>query len=361
MTLHSLRPSRKALAAAVLAAAAAIVAFAGPMDPPPGPIGPTGKTLAEVAPRIAINSVNTPGDAACVFRITQAGSYVLTDNVLGTVGKHGIAISCSGVTLDLNGFIVLGPGAGSLDGITVTVQDQTSITIKNGTVQGWGGDGIDLTSANANNSRVTGVVVSANAGNGLAVGTGCAVHECSVFGNTLAGILTAGGCSVQGCTAYSNLGSGIVIGTGSAVERCTSYFNDSSGISAGNGCTIADCTCRINTRDGILATAACVIRGNTCTSNGLGTGDGAGVHVTGTDCKIDGNACISADRGVDIDTSGNLIIRNTCTGNTNNWAIVSGNAIGPIVTVTTTTSSITGNGASASTLGTADPYANFNY
>lgn len=337
-----------------------VVAIGGPVDPPSGPIGPTGKTIAELEPRTAINAANTPGDATSLFRITQPGSYTLTGNLQGVAGKHGIAIAASGVTLDLNGFAVIG-AAGSLDGISVVASDLTTITVRNGTVRAWGGDGVDLSTMNANNARLSELLVSANAANGIAAGTGCAVTSCSVFGNALVGISAAGGCAISDCTTYSNFGTGISTGSGCAVIRCTSYFNDAAGISVGSGSTVADCTCRLNTTDGILATSACVIRANTCTNNGFGTGDGAGIHTTGTDNRIDGNTCLLADRGIDVDTSGSLIVRNTCSGNTNNWTIVAGNAIGPIVTAATNAAAINGNVAAPSTLGTTDPFANFNY
>lgn len=360
---HNRVGSTKRTAAAVAALAAltaAMTAIGGPVDPPSGPIGPTGKTIAELEPRTAINAANTPGDATSLFRISQPGSYTLTGNLQGVAGKHGIAIAASGVTLDLNGFDVSGV-AGSLDGISVVTAGVTAVTVRNGNVRGWSGDGVDLLTQNANNSRVADLLVSANTGNGVAAGTGCAVTGCSVFGNGLAGINTAGGCAVTACTTYSNLGPGIFTNSGCAVERCTSYYNDAAGISVGSGSTVADCTCRLNTTDGILATSACVISNNTCTNNGFGTGDGAGVHTTGTDNRIEGNTCLLADRGVDVDTSGSIIVRNTCSGNTSNWTIVAGNSIGPIVTAATNAASINGNAAAPSTLGTTDPFANFNY
>src|SRR5438105_3055049 len=93
---------------------------AGDLNPPAGPVAPTHKTLTEVEPRIAINATNTPGDANSLFKITQPGSYYLTGNITGVAAKNGIAIAASGVTLDLNGFDLLGV-ASSLDGVSVTV------------------------------------------------------------------------------------------------------------------------------------------------------------------------------------------------------------------------------------------------
>src|SRR5438034_11001068 len=82
--------------------------FAGSLTPPAGPITGTMKSITEVEPRIAINATNTPGDTNSLFKITQPGSYYLTGNIAGVASKHGIEIVASGVTLDLNGFDLVG-------------------------------------------------------------------------------------------------------------------------------------------------------------------------------------------------------------------------------------------------------------
>jgi len=104
----------------------------------------------------------------------------------------------------------------------------------------------------------------------------------------------------------------------------------------------------------------CDVRNNTCSQNGNG-GDGAGVHATGGDNRIEGNNCTLSDRGIDVDASGNIILKNTCSGNTSNWEIAVGNSLGPIVVAGTNAAVISGNGPAASTLGSTDPNANFSY
>src|SRR5881392_43776 len=96
---------------------AAAVLHAGPLNPPAGPVASSYKTLTEVEPRTAISAANTPGDSDSLFKITQPGSYYLTGNIQGVSGKHGVEIAASGVTLDLNGFDLLG-APGSLDGVS---------------------------------------------------------------------------------------------------------------------------------------------------------------------------------------------------------------------------------------------------
>jgi len=104
-----------------------------------------------------------------------------------------------------------------------------------------------------------------------------------------------------------------------------------------------------------------VIRGNTCATNGLGAGDGANIHATLTQNRIAGNHCSSADRGIGVDNFGNIIIKNTCSGNTINWVIVANNVCGPILDRTAPASAaINGNSAPDST-GSAHPNANFTY
>ncbi|MEK6704086.1 MAG: hypothetical protein AABZ53_17660, partial [Planctomycetota bacterium] len=71
--------------------------------------------------------------------------------------------------------------------------------------------------------------------------------------------------------------------------------------------------------------------------------------------------CASADRGIDVDSLGNIIIGNTCSGNNSNWEIAIGNSVGPIVVAGSNAAVISGIGPVASTLGSTDPHANFSY
>lgn len=357
---RNLKPAHWAAFAAALSALVLIAAGRGPLEPPAGPISTTGKSIAEIQPRIPINAANTPPGTNSLFKITVPGSYYLTANIQGASGKHGIEIAASGVTIDLNGFELFG-AQGSLDGISLTAANQSNISITNGSIRGWGGSGIDLLANLVVNARVTEVRSGNNGASGIAIGTACVVTGCQTSNNGGNGFNTGAACTLTNCSAYGNGIHGFNINNATTVAHCSSYFNVSCGVNALTGCTITDNNIRINSGDGVKTTASCVIKANTCTSNGFSTGFGAGIHVTGTDNVIEANACSAADTGIDVDTNGNLIIKNVCTGNSNNWSLASGNAIGPIVTVTTTTSSINGNGASPSTLGTTDPFANFNY
>ena len=305
--------------------------YAGPLDPPTGPITSTYKTLTEVEPRTAINATNTPGDADSLFKITLPGSYYLTGNITGVVGRHGIEIVASGVTLDLNGFELRGV-AGSLDGMSTTVSGLTNIGVVNGSVRTWGGDGIDLGSMTATNCRVDGVRASGNAGTGIRVGetTGvtnceasnnvgsgiaaggrCVISACSATGNTTHGISGAFSCVVNACAATSNGGNGIALGGASSVANCSSSFNTGTGIFADGSSTVSLCSSSVNGGNGIRSSFGSIIVGNICRQNGNGASDGAGIHVTGFHNRIEGNNCSTADCGIDVDLGGNIIIKTT--------------------------------------------------
>jgi parallel beta-helix repeat protein len=310
----------------------------GPLTPPGAP-APTMKTLDQVEPRIAINATNTPGDTDSLFKITQPGSYYLTGNITGEASKHGIEIVASGVTVDLNGFDLVGV-PGSLDGVSVTTFTFTNLAVLNGSVRNWGDEGVDFGSTSNSNGRVADLRASGNAGNGISTGN----------------VTT-----VTNCTSYQNTGNGIVTGNSCTITNCSAVNNGGSGINATSGSLVSGCIARFNTLDGILCSAACIIRGNSCSLNGNGAGSGAGIHATGFDNRIEGNNCSEADRGIDVDAAGNIIIKNTCATNTIDWTIAANNVFGPIIDRRAPASAAVSGFTAASTLGSTDPWANFSY
>jgi parallel beta-helix repeat protein len=352
-----------------------VATFAGPLAPPAGPVAPT----PGPEPRTAINATNTPGDPDSLYKITLPGSYYLTGNITGVSGLSGIEIAASGVTIDLNGFDLQGV-PGSLDAVTNSGLSQTNLAVSNGSVRNWGGDGVDLSASVAFGCCVERVVSSGNSGAGIRISVGSTASNCTAFSNGGHGIATGTDCTISGCsvyasgqnginagvgstitlcTAFSNTGSGIVAaGSGCTISNCTSGRNSASGINAGTGGTVLNCTSSANNADGIVLADLCVIRGNNCTGNGFIANDGAGIHATSTDNRIEGNNCTGADRGIDVDFSGNFISRNVCSGNTNNWDVVSGNII--LVVNAATAGAVTGN-AGGTAPGSTDPNANFTY
>lgn len=338
---------------AVLILAATWIASAGDLNPPAGPVAPTQRTP------IGLNT--TPGDADSFFKIIQPGSYYLTGNITGGAGRHGVEIAASGVTLDLNGFELLGT-AGSLDGVSATAANLTNIAVINGSVRSWGDEGVDLGTLPATSCRVTDVRAGVNAGTGIFVGfgstvtncaasgndtgifadTGSTVSHCSVRSNTI-GIRTNAGCTVTNCSAASNTGIAILVSTGSTVVNCAASFNSNDGIVADTGCTVSNCSAAVNLGNGISVNTDSTVSNSSAVSNAF-IGINANHGSTVSNCSANTNSVVGISATVgctvaDCSTRGNVtdgivfsascVIRgNTCAGNGNGGSGAGIHAIG---------------------------------
>ncbi len=393
---------KKTTAAALLLVAhiLTVPALAGPLNPPAGAVTSTPKPLGEIEPRIAINATNTPGDndgSPSLFKITQPGSYYLTGNITGVSGRTGIEIASSDVSIDLNGFRLAGV-PGSLDGVRVPAPGTSGISVSNGTVSGWGNDGVDLSVTIASTGR--NLTVTGNVNTGLLLGDNSIADACVANANGSRGILIGLAGAARGCSTADNGGDGLLVGSSSTVADCASYRNEGNGFSSGSGATFTSCAAAFNANagfhvsigcvvsacvsysnavgidasagstitnnsvrfsaaDGVRVSSQCLVRSNACSFNG-DTADGANIHTIGVDNRIEDNICSSADRGIDVDLSGSIIIRNTCSGNAVNWTIAAGNAVAPIVQASTNAAAINGSTYLGS-LGNTDPNANFSY
>lgn len=389
----------------------------GPLDPPPGPVTGTGKTLSSIEPRIAVNETNTPGDSANVYRITESGSYYLTENLIGQPGKSGIAILAPDVTIDFMGFSAIGV-AGSFRGIT-TVFSATNVVIRDGAVSEFGDCGIYSTSSslqildmrvfgneeagiraprgdglvvsrcavfsnegagigvNALDTRVSECWISSNGNGGLFVLDGV-VSDCIVSTNSGVGITGEGDLRVDSCEVHLNSGSGIQLNVIGSVENCEITSNGSHGVQTSPGgsglvgTSIAGCTITDNFGFGIVAPVAvnveqCMVSQNT--QGGIEIGiqsvvrgntirdGGVGIHVTGSDNVIDSNTVMLCDLGVQIDAPDNMVLRNVCFSNNEvTWNVVAGNSI--LVVESAAAGLIVGN-AGGAPLGSLDANANY--
>ncbi len=345
-----LAPRRAMLAGLGGLAAGAFLAStaqAGPLTPPPGPI----QSTPGPEPRIPINQTNTPGDANSVFRISQPGSYYLTGKVGGEPGKSGIEIAASNVTLDLMGFALAG-APGTLDGVAVDGAGRTNITVRNGSVTGWGGDGIDLRSVPVTGGLVESVRASSNTARGIAVGDNFIVRDCWAYLNGI-GLSCEKGCSVSRCIAQENGNDGFRAGEGCTVQDCSARDNGSEGIVAENGSLVTDCMAYQNQSVGIIVNARCLVHANACGLNGVG------IQVAGPDCRIERNNCVSnTSTGILVEDRGSFIASNTCSGNATNWNIAAMNKC--LVINATSAPAINGDSGGLSP-GSSDPNANYTY
>jgi len=271
---------------------------------PVGALGPASKAVTLAEPRTPIS--------ALPYSINAPGSYYLVSSLTGTA-SGGITISASGVTLDLMGFELVG-GSGS--GIAVS-GTRSNIAIHDGTVRGWQASGVDA--ASASNTRfedlrltgnnkgdvidMGGLVAGARAivarcqadangaggnyGNGIAVGQGGVVRDCSASGNARRGITTDHDCTMLGCTAIGNPFFGIGTGDGCSLSDCTANSNG-DGFQVLKTSTIRGCTARSNTGNGILAGDCATVTGCSAFANTL-VGISGGVGSTLTGCSAQSN------------------------------------------------------------------------
>lgn len=287
--------TRVVMSIAILAAAT--LAFAGNLNPPLGPITGTFKTLTEVEPRTPIESLS--GAANATYVIPQPGSYYLTKDLTGEVGKHGILIQSDNVTVDLNGFSLIGV-AGADAGITATT-NYTGLTIRNGTISGWGFGGVQLGLCNA--SQVIGVNAIDNTQIGIHMGTGCAVIACTARTNTDRGISAGRGSTISQCSAAENAGDGFWAGPGVTLLNCGAYANTGHGFYTTAACTFSTCTAWDNGLDGIHSRdQGSVIADCVTYQNG-------GVGILAPNSLIRGNAS-GANTGLPIDGVGATLVEN---------------------------------------------------
>jgi len=154
---------------------------------PPGAPAPMMKTLDQIEPRTPISSTTTPGNFLAQYIISKPGSYYLTTNIFGVADKRGIEVDVGNVTIDLNGFSLMGT-TNSFEGIYFAYTTSNNVAVRNGHIIGWGSAGIYHLSTGGLFEQLT---VSGNQ-QGLICGSGSIVRGCTLVSNFLSGIYTTG-------------------------------------------------------------------------------------------------------------------------------------------------------------------------
>lgn len=270
---------------------------------PPGDLRAKMKSLNEIEPREAIS--------ALPFPITNSGAYYLTRSLPGSNGVDGIMINADDVKLDLNGFALNGV-TGSGNGISVIGPARHNITIRNGVVRGWGVFGI--TAGNAHESLLENITAFSNTLDGIVIGENSVVRNCGGFKNLGNGLAVGRDGSIIDCKMRDNGQNGIVAGMSCRLDGCTASRNVQAGISVANYSTVRDCITVENfLGPGILVSSKCRIVGNTSGSNT----NSAGIKVMGCNNKIEDNSVANNQWGIFVDDTGfgNLVVRNSATGN----------------------------------------------
>lgn len=240
-----------------------------------------------------------PGDGpAFPIRIEpgQGGSYRLTSNLVVPTELTGILVRTAGVTIDLNGFAILGAntvtypstcsaGSASANGWGVQADPALApaVVVKDGSVRGLGEGGLSLGGVG---SRAERVVVEHNCGNGVFVGNGALVVEVIARANALNGILASPSTKIEASVADANGANGIRVNGGfSIVESSVSNTNFRDGILSGQRSLVRACLAMNNGGDGIeldvdgYAVESAASGNAGYGVNGVGTGAGVGSVV----------------------------------------------------------------------------------
>ncbi|HVN64758.1 MAG TPA: hypothetical protein VMT58_08990 [Candidatus Binataceae bacterium] len=188
-------------------------------------------SAAAVAGIIDIDQAKVLADGGFPYKINKSGSYRLTSDltVLSTTA-NAIDVNADDVTIDLNGFSIIGPGPVSGRGINAGNLE----TIENGAITGFGGDyGIRTNS----NSIVRNVRANSNF-SGIVVNNNSVVKNCVANSNTSTAIACEGsGCAVSGNTVNSNRSAAVYcVGSGCMISGNVMNGNK-YGIAASDGTT----------------------------------------------------------------------------------------------------------------------------
>jgi hypothetical protein len=300
---------------------------------PPGAPAPTMKSLDQIEARTPVDATHTPGIGIALLAITNPGSYYLTGNIIGATKMHGISIQTSDVTLDLNGFQMIG-ASGSLYGIvTAAGAASQNIVIRNGTLRNWESgvagssgyceiehvrvyactsDGFDL----GDHCTIKDCTGAGNGGSGITVGDGCFVADCIVSSN-VAGIYGGSNCVISGCHASYNSGDGVSLMSYFNISKSIADFNGELGFDLGENGQIRGCGANTNHLDGIRTESGSAIRECAANDNEVGIRAEDNCRITG--CTATGNT-----DGIDVDAN-SIVMDNSA--NANSYAgILSGSS-----------------------------------
>ncbi|MEM1321845.1 MAG: right-handed parallel beta-helix repeat-containing protein [Bacteroidota bacterium] len=184
-----------------------------------------------------------------IILIDEPGHYFLRDTLwVTTTNSDGIIINSDNVTLDLNGFAIIAGTPASDNGIFVD-GSHSNITIKNGTVSGFGEDGIH--GLNADQSTFQHLLLKNNGDEGLTADFNCLITNCTATGNGTEGFDVDDGTIIRNCTASHNGAEGIQSSEGCIIAYCTSFKNGGDGISVAAGGKVEGCTVYDNTLFGL--------------------------------------------------------------------------------------------------------------
>jgi len=213
---------------------------------------------------VLINQSTVVAAGGFPYKITQPGSYKLSGNLtVPDANTTAISIASVNVTLDLNGFGIIGPVVCTYDIFSATPTTSCSSPASSG------GYGVENSGTRC----------------GFAAGSTCPVSGDSVINGTVRGMGSIGivlyGGTVRNVLAISNASTGIYIVAGAVIDS-TASLNGSHGIE-GSG-VLSGNTAFNNVSFGLFVSCPSSVVGNTA------FGNSQNLFIFGSNCAVANNA-----------------------------------------------------------------------
>jgi hypothetical protein len=224
------------------------------------------------------------------FKIVASGSYFLTSDLfVSSSTKDAIDVNVSDVTIDLNGFSIIGPATGT--GVGIAAGAQHLITIRSGEVAGMGFDGMQT----GHSSQITNMRLLKNGNNGIACADACDISHNVSDNNGL---------------------NGIVIGIGGHIASNVVQFNN-VGIRVGVGnlpanAVVSDNTANDNPGGGIFVNGGSLVTGNVADNDIVGLQCNHGTSAYSNNTFVSDTQDVSASVGNCVNLGHNLCETTLC-------------------------------------------------
>ena len=316
--------------------------------------------VIEINQAAALAGDVTPGDApGYPVTISERGSYRLTSNLTnaGPNLLNAIEIDAFDVTLDMNGFAIIGESScsdtGTVPNVITCIQagfmangiagtTASSVKISNGSISGMQFGAISLgTTASVVIEDVS--MGSCAGANCITVGPFARILRVSAGLADLAAI-QAGANSIIRDSTFALAQNGVLAGAGSVIEGSVARGNEQSGITCAGDCVVENNVAEENGASGLQLTSMVpsTVRGNTSMGNGAdginAVGGGRIVDNTVTDnlgdgIEVDGPATVEGNVSSGnfdgmVLTSNSGYLSNTLDGNAGS-TVISGVELGP--------------------------------
>ena len=244
----------------------------------------------------------TPGDApGFPVTISQSGSYRLTGN-LNVDQESAIVITSDNVSVDLNGFSIIGTTVCSGTGSDISCSPTSftqgvrssnkGTTVRNGSISGMGSSGVMLLSQN---NIVENIHATSNGGDGIFAGWSCVITHSTARHNGGDGIETGDFCMIHFTRFAASTCSGLFRSNEKPSSSCTvtnnSVSENDEGILGRGGVTLIGNTAHGNNSFGFLLNSIAGYKNNVLTANNGNTfGSNANPEVSGG-IQIGQNIC----------------------------------------------------------------------